>query len=111
MTNPERAGRWKMMMKELQAKSVEFAKGFVKKSGRRGSEDTPTIMIHMTEELGELASQVYNEIAGRGRTDMENVGEEIADIWFDLCLLADRYGIDIEKAITSKMEKDEKRLK
>lgn len=98
-----------MMMKELQARSAEYVRGFAHAAGRRES-DVPATMVHLMEELVEHASQVFNEMSGRSEADVKNIGEEMADIFMELCSLAGMYGIDIEKAVVAKMEKDKGRI-
>ncbi|AGK61284.1 putative pyrophosphatase [Archaeoglobus sulfaticallidus PM70-1] len=58
----------------------------------RGREKT---MLWVVEEVGELAEAVRKD-------DVENIGEEIADITAWIFSLANLYGIDVEKEIVKK---------
>lgn len=66
------------------------------------------IITRLMEESGELAREV-NHIFGpkkRKATEQEgNLGDEIADVIFTLCCLANSQGIDLDKAFEAVMNK------
>ena len=98
-----------METKELQRKSVDFAEEFNRKTGRRV--DDSVTMIHLTEEVGEIAAEIFNEKSGRATLNKEHLGDEIADVFIILSELGKFYTIDIEGAVLKKMEKDSKRFR
>ena len=98
-----------MEIKHLQKKEIEINKNWFEKLGV-----TPTkeiAMIHLTEELGELAYQVGNEKMKRAPVDIKNVGEEIADTMIILMVLADMYNLDLDKEIIEKIEEIKNKTK
>lgn len=97
------------MSKELQKKAAEHVSEYDRLSGRKPA-DVPAIFVHLTEEVGELAQEIYSEMSGRKKIDMEQVKDGVADIFMQLCALADKYGIDLEKAVTEIIDKDMKTL-
>lgn len=99
-----------MMTKELQRKAAQHAIDYDNLTGRKVPE-VPAIMIHLTEELGELATEIYNEVSGRKALDIENVKDGVADIFILLSLLAKKYSIDLEKEVIDVMKKDMDKLR
>jgi NTP pyrophosphatase (non-canonical NTP hydrolase) len=71
---------------------------------------TPEItLIHLMEEIGELASQINNPNMRNKPIDMANLEEELADVLILAVKLASCYNIDMEKAIKNKIEMLKKR--
>ena len=64
-----------------------------------------TTFIHLIEELGELARQHNNRSIRKIEQDKSNIEEEIADISMMIMRLAEIYDINIEKAVTNKIQK------
>lgn len=71
------------------------------------------ILIHVVEELGEVARNVLRmkNYGGQHTADKDNnMGEELADVFYLLLKMANECNVDLEKAFTSKMEKNAKRF-
>ncbi len=100
----------KMMTAELQRKAAQHAMDYDNLTGRKVPE-VPAIMIHLTEELGELATEIYNEVSERKAMNIENVKDAVADIFIVLSLLAEKYSIDLEKEVIDVMKRDMDELK
>lgn len=62
-------------------------------------------IMHLTEEIGEIVRQINNKNIRKVEQDMENLEEEIADVILLTTKLANNNNIDIEKAITTKIDK------
>ena len=76
-----------------------------------------TNMTVLTEEVGELArvmARKYGDQSFKGG-EKDNMGEEIADIFWVLCCIANQTGIDIteefKKSIEKKTQRDKDRHK
>ena len=63
------------------------------------------IIVHLTEELGEISRQILNPELKRQNINIENLKEEIADVILLLSKLANNNDIDIEEAVKNKIEK------
>jgi len=74
------------------------------------SHDNDTVFIHMTEEFGEIARQLYSLKNRKDKFDLENLKDECADVFILLSKLADNFGIDLEDSIRSKIRKNEIRF-
>jgi NTP pyrophosphatase (non-canonical NTP hydrolase) len=64
-------------------------------------------VIHLIEEIGEIARQVTNEYHRPEKFNKENLGTEIADVMMFIVLLSELYDVDISK----EMEDAVKRVK
>jgi NTP pyrophosphatase (non-canonical NTP hydrolase) len=62
-------------------------------------------IIHLLEELGEVARQVTNKNIRKIARDEKNLEEEIADVQLFIMRLATINNVDIENAIMSKIKK------
>jgi NTP pyrophosphatase (non-canonical NTP hydrolase) len=67
-------------------------------------------VIHLLEEVGELAGQVTNEYHRPEKYNKENLGEELADIMMFIVLLADLYNIDLSVEMKKSIEKVENKI-
>jgi len=92
----------------VQSKSANFADIFNQKTGRN-PDDSATV-IHLMEEVGELAREIYNDKSGRDKLDKENLADELADVFILLSCIGDIYDIDLEDAVIRKIEKDSKKI-
>jgi len=54
-------------------------------------------VIHLVEEMGEIARQVTNEYHRPEKFDKENFGSELADVLMFIVLLAKLYDVDISR--------------
>ncbi len=96
-----------MNIKELQNEAAEIVKNMEKK---RGNDVSMTLLImHLIEEFGELGKQLYNDASGRESVDRENIGEELSDMCFLIFALAEYYDVDMNEALSEKLEELKKR--
>ena len=76
-----------------------------------------TNMTVLTEEVGELARVMARKYGDQSfkEGEKDNMGEEIADIFWVLCCIANQTGIDIteefKKSIEKKTQRDKERHK
>jgi NTP pyrophosphatase (non-canonical NTP hydrolase) len=70
-----------------------------------------TALIHLVEEIGEVAKQVMNEYHRPEKFDKENLGEELADVMAFIVLLSELYEIDISKEMEKSIKKVEGKIK
>jgi NTP pyrophosphatase (non-canonical NTP hydrolase) len=97
-----------MNLKEFQEKSTELIKEIDKKYGR--NHDVNLTLIHLIEELGEIAREIYNKETGRGKIDKNNLSGEFSDALMLLAHLASCYGIDIEESVKEKFSELKERF-
>ena len=73
-----------------------------------------SMMARITEEVGELA-RAYNLKYGGKKSkfsgDGREIKEEMADVLLTILAMANEQGIDIEKELKEKIEKDFKKMK
>ena len=62
------------------------------------------IFIHLTEEIGEIARQIFNKNSNMRNYDETNLKEEIAQSVLDLMVLAELNDMDLEKEIELKIK-------
>ncbi|OYT32392.1 hypothetical protein DRJ22_04670 [Candidatus Woesearchaeota archaeon] len=94
-------------LRELQA----YVKDFVDERNWR----TPAsdILIHMVEELGEVARNVLKmkNYGGQHTSNSDhNMHEELADVFYLLLKLANESDVDLAEAFSKKMEKNSRRF-
>ena len=73
-----------------------------------------TNMAQLTEEVGEVAriiSRTYGEQSIKENEELNDLGEELADVLFVLLCLANQTGIDLEKSFEKKLKKKSQRDK
>jgi len=92
-----------MEIEEIQKRIVEVAKLRQNKKGYTISEELST--IHLMEELGEIASQLFNKQARPDKFNRENLKEEVCDVILESMILADILNIDLSKELNDKIEK------
>jgi NTP pyrophosphatase (non-canonical NTP hydrolase) len=68
--------------------------------------------LHLLEEFGEVARELlvltgYKTPDDDARTRLEG---ELADVTMLLCKLANQHGIDLERAVTAKMDANDRRF-
>jgi NTP pyrophosphatase (non-canonical NTP hydrolase) len=71
-----------------------------------------TNMAVLMEEVGELArimARRYGEQSEKESDQNKDLGDEMADILFVLCCLANQTGIDLDEALEKNLEKKTKR--
>ena len=64
-------------------------------------------MIHLVEEVGEIAKQITNEYHRPEKFNQENLGTEIADVMMFIVLLSKLYEIDISKEMEQAIKRVE----
>ena len=98
-----------MEINELQERAVEAVKQRLTKLGVDYNEELG--MLHLIEEVGELARQIVNKKLKRKEIDTNNVGEEIADCMILLMSLGDYYNLNLDKFILDKIEDIKNKIK
>ena len=86
---------------------------WIKKYGVRYFDEL-TNMAQLTEEVGEVAriiSRTYGEQSIKENEELNDLGEELADVLFVLLCLANQTGIDLEKSFENKLKKKSERDK
>jgi len=66
------------------------------------------IIVRLMEEVGEVTREVnhlYGPKKKKSDEDIKDLGEEIGDVIFDLCCLANSQGIDLDEAFKKVMDK------
>lgn len=90
-----------MKIDEFQSEAIEAIQNRLDKKGVKPNVDLT--MTHLMEEFGEIASQINNNKLKRREVNVENIGEEISDCIMLLMLLAHQYDINLEEALTNKL--------
>ncbi len=67
-------------------------------------------LIHMTEEMGEIARQLTNEEHRPEKFSKENLAEELADTMMFIVLLAHYYEIDLSKEMKESISRVEENI-
>ena len=65
-------------------------------------------MACLSEEVGELARELNHRFVSKKKKkaeDTKEVADELADIVFDVCCIANRQGIDLDEAFKRNMDK------
>lgn len=94
-------------IKELQ----DYVNNFVKERGWQTTESD--ILVHMIEELGEIARDILAmKNYGGQHTSEKNtdVHEELADLFYLLLKMSNECNVDLGKSFSDKMEKNAKRF-
>jgi NTP pyrophosphatase (non-canonical NTP hydrolase) len=91
-----------MHLQEFQKKATRIVQQLDAKQGV--NHESALTLMHLVEEFGEIARELYNEKSGRDVIDKENLGLEIADVMILLAHLADCYNINLEKALKEKLK-------
>jgi len=92
-----------MNLNELQKESEEIINKIDEKLSTKHTDENT--IIHLTEELGEIARQINNKNIRHVAQDKENLAEEIADVIILTSQIANNNEISIEKAISDKINK------
>lgn len=69
-----------------------------------------SLLIHMVEEVGEIARQLTNEYHRPEKFDKANLGEELADVMMFIVLLAHYYGVDLSEEMEKSVLRVEKSI-
>jgi NTP pyrophosphatase (non-canonical NTP hydrolase) len=71
-----------------------------------------TNMAVLTEEVGEVArlmSRIYGDQSFKKTDEANNLGDELADVFFVLVCIANQTGVDLTAAFARNMEKKTRR--
>src|SRR3989338_6204866 len=68
------------------------------------------IFMHLVEEIGEIARQIFNKESKMRNYDIDNFNEEIAQAILDLLVLAELNEIELEREIEKKIRDMKSRL-
>lgn len=92
----------------------EFHKYVSQLETERGFANQTTIdkCLLLGEEVGELFKAVRKSegLAVDSNSNFTEIGDELTDIFIYLCAIANRKGIDLEKAFRDKEEKNKNRI-
>lgn len=91
-----------MDVKEFQKKCAEVVDKIDKKYGIE--RDSQLAFTQLIEEIGELAKDVNLKRLRNKEPDKEDLIGEFADVFLLLATLAEMYGVDLEKAVESKIK-------
>ena len=94
---------------------IKEAQDLVDKFVKERNWQTPPsdILVHMMEEMGEVARNVLKmkNYGGQHTADSDNnMPEELADVFYLLLKLANESNVDLVDAFSKKMEKNSKRF-
>lgn len=99
-------------MKEALSKARALKRKFDEKIPRHEQEwDGKVLLIDLMEEVGELANAVLVEEGAKSeKVRKAQLGDSFGDILFALMLLADYYGVDLEKEFHAATDQISERL-
>ena len=106
----------KMDLRELAVKIKDEGETMVSQSGINESEKEKILLrvVKLNEEVGELCEEILNKFGNQRldkHFDEKNLREEFADVVIVLMLLADKLGINVERALEDKVNKIYQRKK
>lgn len=90
-----------MNLDELQEAASEVAASFDRRY--KAKHDAELTIMHLIEEFGELAREIYNQKTGRAALNQGNLAGEIADMYILLAHLGQCHGIRINDAVEKKL--------
>ncbi len=96
-----------MEIKELQKRVLEVEKKWAAKKGFEFTEEIS--IIHLMEEVGEIARQLFNKKARPEYFNKENLKEEVIDVILVSLCLADKLDINLSEELINKINKLNKR--
>lgn len=98
-----------MEIEDIQNRVYEFAK---KRAEIKNFKlDQETCLIHLMEEVGELAEQIYNKKARKDKYDDEVLKEEIGDIILEAMILAKTTNMNLSEQLDNKIKELNDRIK
>ena len=92
-----------MEIKKLQEKTDEIINKMDAKTNCK--HDINNTIIHLIEEIGELAKELNKPNIRNKPIDREELGNEIADVLFFITRIANLNEIDLEASINNKIKK------
>lgn len=97
-----------MKLNEFQKVSTETIEKIDRKMNR--DHDVDLTIVHLIEELGEIARIIYNDKTKRAPVAKDAIGGEFADSMMLLAHLASKFDVDLEYSAEKKMEELKKRF-
>ena len=91
-----------MNVREFQKLASDIVREIDEKLGV--NRDAHISISQLLEELGELARAVNSERLRNKVPKKKELEEEFADVFLQLSILADIFGVDLEKAVLDKIE-------
>jgi NTP pyrophosphatase (non-canonical NTP hydrolase) len=85
-----------MDIKQFQKEILEVFSQMDKMPNRR-EHTKQSALIHLVEEIGEIARQVTSEFHRPEKFDKKNLGTELADTLMFIVVLAQLYDVDLSK--------------
>jgi NTP pyrophosphatase (non-canonical NTP hydrolase) len=98
-----------MEMNEFK-KQVLKAFSEMDKMPNRKEHTKQSAVIHLVEEVGEIARQVTSEYHRPEKFDKENLGTELADVMMFIVLLSKLYDVDISKEMENSIKRVEEKI-
>lgn len=92
-----------MAMKSIQKQVDDWVKQY-----KLGYFKPLEILARLTEEVGEVAREINHRFGPKKKKlseDTHDLGDEMADIIFTLCCMANSLGIDLDKSFKRVMDK------
>ena len=77
---------------------------------RNINHDKDVTMHNLSEELGEIAREIFNDKTGRDKIDLENLKGEFVDVMVLISYLAHLHGIKLDDALQYKLNNFKKRF-
>lgn len=98
-----------MEIKEAQTEAFALVEDW---NRRQNAEHNPqTVFPHLIEEVGEVARELNHYISNwRQEPNKERLEEEMADVFIQLCILAKDNEIELDEAVSKKLNKNRKRF-
>ena len=98
-----------MDIRQFQKEILEVFSEMDKMPNRR-KHTKQSAVIHLVEEIGEIARQVTSEYHRPEKFSKENLGTELADTLMFIVLLADLYEVDISKEMQESINRVKKKI-
>jgi NTP pyrophosphatase (non-canonical NTP hydrolase) len=98
-----------MDIKQFQKEILEVFSQMDKMPNRR-EHTKQSALIHLMEEIGEIARQVTSEYHRPEKFNKENLGTELADTLMFIVVLAQLYDIDLSKEMQESISRVKKKI-
>jgi NTP pyrophosphatase (non-canonical NTP hydrolase) len=98
-----------MDIKQFQKEILEVFSEMDKMPNRR-EHTKQSALIHLMEEIGEIARQVTSEYHRPEKFDKENLGTELADTLMFIVVLAQFYDVDLSKEMKESISRVKKKI-
>jgi NTP pyrophosphatase (non-canonical NTP hydrolase) len=99
-----------MEIKEFQ-KEILRAFSEIDKFPNRKKHTKQSAVIHLIEEVGEMAKQVTNEYHRPEKFDKKNFGEELTDVLMFIVVLADLYDLNLSEEMQNSIKRVDDKIK